>query len=329
MSLLTILSLFGLCALVIVISGARLSYYGDVIAERSGLGQAWVGVAAMASVTSLPELVTGVSASLIAAPAIAMGDVVGSCLFNLLILGLLDLRTPQQLFHRLRAVHTLSAALGALLLSLVAWALLTAGHLPTIGGLDAMSPVLFIGYLLAVRAVYRFEHTHDQVRDDNVLAERYAGMSLSRAVWRYAGWAVVLVAAAANLPSLAVSLADATGLAQAFVGTAFVALSTSLPEVVVSLVAVRLGAWDMAAANLLGSNLFNVAILAVDDLAYQRGSLLADAGSGHALTAIGGVIMSVIVIACLVAKPRPLAGRLTVPTLSLLVVYLVTSWMAF
>jgi cation:H+ antiporter len=324
-----ILSLFALCALVIVISGARLSYYGDVIAERSGLGQAWVGVAAMASVTSLPELVTGVSASLIDAPAIAMGDVVGSCLFNLLILGLLDLGTPQQLFHRLRPVHTLSAALGALLLSLVAWAILTAGHLPTMGGLDVMTPVLFIGYLLAIRAVYRFEHTHDQVRDDNVLADRYAGLSLSHAVWRYAGWAVVLVAAAANLPSLAVALAEATGLGQAFVGTAFVALSTSLPEVVVSIAAVRLGAWDMAAANLLGSNLFNVAILAIDDLAYRRGSLLADAGASQALTAIGAVIMSVIVIACLIARPRPIAGRLTVPSLALLVVYLVTSWMAF
>jgi hypothetical protein len=68
------------------------------------------------------------------------------------------------------------------------------------------------------------------VTDDNILAERYAHLSLKGAVARYAGTAVVLVAAAANLPGLAVQFAEATGLAQGFVGTAFVALSTSLPE---------------------------------------------------------------------------------------------------
>ena len=135
MSLLSVASLFFLCGLVIVVSGVRLSYYGDVIAERSGLGQAWVGVIAMASVTSLPELVTGVSAAVIHAPEIALGDIVGSCLFNLLILGVLDLMTPTPLLNRLRPVHTLSAALGALLLAMLAIAILTAGRWPSLGWL--------------------------------------------------------------------------------------------------------------------------------------------------------------------------------------------------
>lgn len=329
MSLLMISSLFLLCALVIVASGTRLSYYGDVIAERSGLGQAWVGVIAMASVTSLPELVTGVSAAVIRAPEIAVGDVVGSCLFNLLILGVLDLLTPTPLLNRLRAVHTLSAALGALLLSLVAVAILTAGRWPALGWIGLTSPILMGGYLLAVRALFVFERTHDQVKDDNVLADKYAHLSLRGAVLRYLGTAIVLVMAAANLPSLAVAFAAATGLDQGFVGTAFVAASTSLPEVVVSFAAMRLGAWDMAAANLLGSNLFNVAILAVDDAAYTSGPLLAAVSPGHAVTALGAVAMSVIVISGLVVRPKPLLGRLTLPLSGLLLTYVVITWLAF
>lgn len=329
MSLLAVVSLFFLCGLVIVVSGVRLSYYGDVIAERSGLGQAWVGVIAMASVTSLPELVTGVSAAVIHAPEIAVGDVVGSCLFNLLILGVLDLMTPTPLLNRLRPVHTLSAALGALLLAILAMAILTAGRWPSLGWVGLTSPILFGGYLLSVRTLYLFEHRHDQVADDNVLAEKYAHLSLRDAVVRYLGAAAILVVAAANLPSLAVRLAALTGLDQGFVGTAFVALSTSLPEIVVSVAAVRLGAWDMAAANILGSNLFNVAILAIDDVAFTGGPLLAAVSPGHAVTALGAVLMSVIVIAGLVVKPKPMAGRLTVPLLALLVTYLITTALAF
>lgn len=329
MSLLSVASLFFLCGLVIVVSGVRLSYYGDVIAERSGLGQAWVGVIAMASVTSLPELATGVSAAVIHAPEIALGDIVGSCLFNLLILGVLDLMTPTPLLNRLRPVHTLSAALGALLLAMLAIAILTAGRWPSLGWVGVTSPILFGGYLLSVRALYLFERTHDQVADDNVLAGKYAHLSLRGAIVRYLGVAAVLVTAAANLPSLAVRFAALTGLDQGFVGTAFVALSTSLPEVVVSVAAVRLGAWDMAAANILGSNLFNVAILAIDDVAFVGGPLLASVSPGHAVTALGAVMMSVVVIAGLVVRPKPIAGRLTLPLLALLLTYLVTTWLAF
>lgn len=328
MSMLMIVTLFALCALVIVVSGARLSYYGDVIAERSGLGQAWVGVIAMASVTSLPELVTGVSASIIGAPEIAAGDVVGSCLFNLLILGVLDLLSPKPLFHRLRPVHTLSAALGAILLLALAASILTASRWPSIGWVGAPSIVLFGGYMMAVRSIYNYEHTHDQVAESEGLGERYAHLSLKSALWRYAGTAVVLVGAAANLPGLAVRFAEATGLAQGFVGTAFVALSTSLPEVVVSLAAMRLGAWDMAVANVLGSNMFNVAIFAVDDVFFTDGPIFAAVSQGHAITAIAAATMSAIVIVGLTARPPRLFGRVSWTLVGLTAIYLTATWLA-
>jgi len=78
---------FAACTAIILYSGTRLSLYGDVIAEKSGLGRTWIGVILMASVTSLPELVTGISSvAIYNLPNIAAGDVLGSCMFNLLIL---------------------------------------------------------------------------------------------------------------------------------------------------------------------------------------------------------------------------------------------------
>lgn len=82
---------FIVCTSVIIYSGTRLSKYGDIIAEKTGLGRTWIGVVLMASVTSLPELVTGISSVTYAnVPDIAVGDVLGSCVFNMLIISFLD-----------------------------------------------------------------------------------------------------------------------------------------------------------------------------------------------------------------------------------------------
>jgi cation:H+ antiporter len=82
---------FVVCTLVIVYGGSRLSHYGDVIAEKTGMGRTWIGVVLMASATSLPELFTGISSvAIFNSPNIAAGDVLGSCMFNLLILAMLD-----------------------------------------------------------------------------------------------------------------------------------------------------------------------------------------------------------------------------------------------
>ena len=82
------------------------------------------------------------------------------------------------------------------------------------------------------------------------------------------------------------------------------AVVTTLPEMAVTVAALRLGALDMAIGNLLGSNLFNVVILAVDDAAYTKGSLLAAVGPAHAGTAATALIMMGLVIAGLVMRPR-------------------------
>ena len=78
------------CAVIIIYSGSKLSFYGDKIANLTGLGKAWIGLILMAAVTSLPELITGISSVVIVdAPNLAAGDIFGSCMFNLLILSVL------------------------------------------------------------------------------------------------------------------------------------------------------------------------------------------------------------------------------------------------
>ena len=139
-----------------------------------------------------------------------------------------------------------------------------------------------------------------------------------------------MVLAGSWLPFVAKDISDMMGWGQSFVGTLLVAAVTSAPEAAVTISALRIGALDMAIANLLGSNLFDIIILAVDDVFYTRGSLLAHVDASHALTAFTAVMMSALVIVGLVFRPqgRTMLG-LTWISLGLFLLYILNTWVLF
>ena len=105
---------FLVCAIAILISGAKLLELGDQIAEKTGLGRTWIGVILIASVTSLPELITGISAvTFYDAPDIAVGNILGASMINILLIAILDVAGGgQALTAKVHQGHVLSASLG-------------------------------------------------------------------------------------------------------------------------------------------------------------------------------------------------------------------------
>jgi cation:H+ antiporter len=112
----------------------------------------------------------------------------------------------------------------------------------------------------------------------------------------YALYALITIAVALFLPYFAEEIAIKTGLGKSFVGTLFLAVSTSLPEIAVSLAAIRMGSIDISVGNLLGSNIFNILILAIDDIVYTKGDLLKDASDSNLFSVLATIIMSAIAI---------------------------------
>lgn len=317
------------CALLILFAGVRLSRYGDIIAEKTGLGGTWIGVVALAAVTSLPELMTGASSVLVYdVPDIAAGDVIGSCMFNLVILALLDVRDPAPLSARIHQGHVLVAAFGILQLGLATLALLAGPRAPVVGWFGMHSVVFILVYVLAMRTIFTYERSRiDQLAEQLTGEIRYASITLNRALALYGVNAVLLVAAAIYLPGLGEQLARHAGLQQSFVGTVFVAVATSLPELVVSIAAARIGALDMAAGNLFGSNLFNIAVLGFDDILFRRGPLLEHVSATHLLTSAGAITMTAIAIIGMTYRARRKRYRLSWDTFAMLVVYALTLWL--
>jgi cation:H+ antiporter len=316
-------------SLVIVWSGVRLSAYGDTIAEETGLGRTWVGVVMMATVTSLPELITGGSAVLLYdLPDIAAGDALGSCMFNVLILAVVDVASPHPISARVHQGHLVSAAFTIVLLGMAGWALLAGPGAPALGWFGMHSVLFIVVYLVAVRAVMRHERTRaalDLPGDAIESPAAQSGLTLRGAFTRYVLTAVVLVTAATFLPAVGDRLAVETGLARSFVGNLFIAASTSLPEFVVSIAAVRLGAADLAVGNLFGSNLFNIAILGIEDVLYTRGILLGVASRDHTFAVLGAIAMTAIAMAALALKRPRKRFRVSWETMALWAVYLVAA----
>jgi cation:H+ antiporter len=325
--------LFAACAVVIVVAGSYLSRYGDVIADKAGLSGTWVGLVLLATVTSLPELVTGVSAvTLAASPNIALGDVLGSCVFNLLLLTLLDvLQREESVFSRASRGHILSAGFGAILLGFVGFHLLQGARAPqlALGHVGAYSIVIVLVYAVAMRMVFRYERAEQRAYTEE-RAERYPGVTLRQAATRYAVAAAAVVAAGLLLPFAAQTLAAVMGWHLTFVGTLFVAAATSLPEATVTVSAVRLGALDMAVSNLLGSNLFNILILAIDDALYLEGPILSHVSPLHGLSAFSAIMMTGVVVVGLIYRPRERLLRFASwASLMLFSIYLVNSWLLY
>lgn len=330
---------FVLCGALIGVAGYQLSRYGDVIARRTGLSGSWVGLALLATVTSLPELATGISSVAIAdAPNLAVGDALGSCVVNLVFLVVIDfLFRKEPIWHRAGRGHVLAGAFGVVMLGFVLVSLLISRVTPAQGaGLAAASaqlgfglatPVLLGLYFVAMRTVFTYEREHAVPIVD---AQGAALPTLRVAMTRFALAAVVVAGAGIWLPFAATDLAVAMTWNKSFVGSLFVALVTSLPELAVTLSALRMGALDMAIGNLLGSNLFNVVIIAIDDVFYRNGALLANVSPVHAVTVGSAITMTGLAMVGLFFKPGSRVLRAVGwVSLGLMAMYLLNTYILF
>lgn len=323
---------FLLCTGVIVYSGAKLSKYGDIIAEKTGLGRAWIGLVLMASVTSLPELVTGISSVTFAGvPDIAVGDVLGSCVFNMLIIAVLDaLYRIMPISSKAHQGNILSAAFGILLLGMVTISIFLGRTVPPLGWIGPYSLMFILIYLIAIRLIYSYEKRQiATLLKEKAFELKYNHIQTKTAVTNYILNAFIVVIAATFLPKIGEGIAATTGLGQTFVGNIFIAFSTSLPEVVVSISAVRMDAIDLAIGNLFGSNIFNIFILAIDDLFFIPGPILSFANENHIISALSAIMMTGIAIIGLTYRSMKKPLLLAWDAIGIVIIYIVNMMLLY
>ncbi|HEY5622015.1 MAG TPA: hypothetical protein VIR77_05375 [Pontiella sp.] len=322
---------FLLSAAAVILAGIRLSIYGDALGDRTGLGNGLIGLVFLAGVTSLPELVVSLTSVIYAIDPfqgadLATGNMLGSNIFNLLILAFMTL-----LFTRrfkpgtITDPHTDTALYGLIMLALFSFAYLGAERMTAlIPGLKCSWMVLTLP--VAYGLILRREHRQHQKN----VTERLPGeTALTRlSAWRFysalAGLSSIILGGGILLSMLGARMAlppeqGGFGLEASLIGTIFLAVSTSLPELVISFSSIRLGFPDMAVGNVLGSNMFNLLIIFVADAALRSGSLLQYVSEKH-WTSVGMILLLTLLSGILLrTKSRTLS---TVTALGMIGLYI-------
>ncbi|MDQ0337891.1 cation:H+ antiporter [Caldalkalibacillus uzonensis] len=343
---------FIVAVFVTVYVAMKLSRYADVLSEKTVLGGLLIGTVFLAGATSLPEVTTSVSAVLINSPDIAVGNVLGSNLFNLLILASLDLFfRKERALSRARAEHRYTVSLGLFLSMLVVLAMGLDLPYTLLGvGLDSLLLcMVYVGGMLliarcnsakqpdlspaegALPEVAAAQDMESGLTQGKITTGHNSGNSISvRRAWVGFGLSAMLILVFGSLLTITGDkIAVITGLGASFVGSFLIAASTSLPEAITAYAAFRLKNYNLAIGSILGSNLFNILILVGTDVIYRPGPLLAGVDPVHQLTAVFAGVLSVIVLYSLMRKKETSTIRYVIPSSLIIMVYFITSYLIF
>jgi len=307
---------FAICVILILFFGTKLSQYGDIIAEKTGLGGVWVGLLLLAIITSLPEIITGITAVAMfggqEGADLALGTIFGSNMLNLFLLAILDSvckQGPLLSAAIARGGHIQSAILGIVLIAFAAIIIyLSADIWPgAVGRLGVYGFILVLVYVVGSRYIFKRERQEPLLKPS-----RYEGTTSRKAYVAFAISALAIIGAGTWLAIIGDEISTTYGLGASFVGTLLLAITTSLPELVVALAALRLGSPDMAIADILGSNMFNIGIgVFFYDLFSSEGPIFSLVSKSNIFTAGIVALMTLVVILGLVKRSKRKTFRRT------------------
>ncbi|MBV8450965.1 MAG: hypothetical protein JOZ29_01655 [Deltaproteobacteria bacterium] len=268
----------------VVVAGILLGWSADRIANATGLGEMWTGWVLLAGATSLPEFVTDTSAVRIQAANLAGGDLFGSSLTNMAILAVLAISFASgraqpgdgsEIARRgepQSSPDLFNAGLAILLTILGTTFTLFHTHIGS-RGLRPESLSLLLIWIAGTRIMYKRQQLHSDADGAAAISGQKILTACNSVYWPiliFAGGSAIIFLVAPAFANCARQFAAVSGWGDSFVGIWLLGFSTALPEFVTSITACRLGAFDLAVANLYGSCAFNMVVFFMMDLVSPR-----------------------------------------------------------
>lgn len=313
---------------VILFFGINLTKLAEGLAKATGVGQAITGGLFLGAATSLPGLIASLTAATAGYPRMAVSNAVGGIAAQTCFLAIADV------FYRKANLEYAAASLanlmqGALLIGLLTLPLL-AFALPEFTIL-AVHPVTFLffaaycyGMHLSSRCrdapMWRPENTRETQQDEPNQVEKLSGstwglllrFALVGLLVGAAGWVIALSGMAA---------VERLGLSEGLVGGLFTAVSSSLPELVTSIAAVRQGAYTLAVGGIIGGNAFDTLFLAVSDIGYRSGSLYHAMSSQQLFLITLTILMTAVLVMGLMSREKRGIANIGFESFTILVLY--------
>jgi cation:H+ antiporter len=321
--------LFLFSTLVIGVAGTKLTRKADQLADLTGWGEALFGAIFLGGTTSLPGIATSVVAAYNGHPQLAISNAIGGIAAQTLFLSIADITYRKtNLEHAAASFANLMQ--GLLLIGLLAFVLMGMSGpditLLNIHPLSLAMIVLYIGASMLIskakdRPMWSPRITLATVQD---IPDRrnIETLNVKKVALSFVVLAVVVTAAGYAVAKSGIAIANQTGLSESLVGALFTAISTSIPELIVSLAAVRQKALTLSVGNIIGGNTFDVLFVAFADMAYNRGSILHAISSDQVYVVSLTMLMTSILILGLLHREREGIAKIGWESLMIIIVYI-------
>ncbi len=321
-------ALFLVATGVIALAGWRLAGQADRLADVTGLGEALAGALFLGASTSLPGITTSAVTAWRGFPEFAVSNAVGGIAAQTAFLAVADI-----FYRKVNLEHAAASAsnilLGTLLITLLSVPLLAAsGPNVAVFGINPASIILVLGYIYGMRLVsrardepmWRPQHT-PETRADEPDPDPLRGKSVSSLWIAFAVTAAIVGAAGWIVAQTGMAVASTTGLSETAVGGFFTAVSTSLPELVTAVAAVRQGSLTLAVGGIIGGNSFDTLFIAVADVAYRDGSIYHHISNRQTFLMALTILLTGILVMGLVRREKRGIANIGFESFSILLIY--------
>jgi len=316
-------------------AGSRLPAYADELSDRYRIGHAFMGLVLLATATSLPEIVTTVTGALAGAAHLVLNNMFGGIAMQTAILAVADAfagRAPLTSYPR-KPTSILESGVLVLLLALTL-AVVTLGEVEIVPGIGAGALIVGIAYGAVVYLLRRYDEqtvwTPVEILEAVEERMRIPGggpltdASRRQLILAVAAAALMILVCGIVLVATAEAIATQSGLGESFIGATLLAAVTSLPEVSVTIAAVRMGAYTMAISNIFGCNLLMLALILPADIFFLGDPILVYADRSAQFALIAGIVTTAFYTCGLVLRARFKLGIMGLDSVCVFATYLVT-----
>ncbi len=319
-------ALFIAAGAVVWFAGTRLARYADAFAEKTGIGRVAVGMVLLGSVTSLPEITIATTSTLQGTPLLSITDVLGSAALNVVILAIADASFGRGALTSIQGSSRvmLQGVLGIIIMALSVGAYV-AGDVLFIG-IGVWSWLMFAVYVCSILLLTKARQGDawrplDADEEREVVDNEAEQWSLKRLVLRIAFAAAGILVAGVTLAQTGSALAEQSGLELSFFGAVFLAVTTSLPEVSMTIALARRRQYEMAISGIFGTNVFNVTIIVLVDALHPGGPILPEVGRPASVGALLGIVLTSIFLIGLIERRDRVFLRMGYDSIAVLLTY--------
>jgi cation:H+ antiporter len=316
---------------VIAFAGLWLARIADILAHRSRLGEAVMGAVFLGATTSLSGMATSFSAATAGHADLAVSNALGGIAAQIAFLAIADIAYPKANLEHAAASQA-NLVQGALLVALLAVPLI-AMTTPdvTVLAVHPASLVIVLGFAFGVRLIARAAHTpmwHPRQTSETRSTtrrppdlDRWKDHSTPMLWVRFAVLAGLVALAGYTIARSGAAVSAQTGLSETGVGGVFTAVTTSLPELVTAVAAVRRGALILAVSDILGGNCFDVILLTISDIGFRSGSLYHAFTDRHVMIVGLATMLTAILLLGLLRRERHGIANIGFESVLVLVIY--------